>query len=80
MKREIICPKCEAEAHKLFPYENPFPGEHVKFVPGTSLGTYICDHCARRIKEGDPCCAFSISADYGRNPYSPWEADYVRPL
>jgi hypothetical protein len=77
MKQEIACPTCTDELHKLFPTATPFPGEHVKFVPGLALSDYMCDQCGAPIDQGKPCTAFSISSDHGAQPYYKWEHEYV---
>lgn len=45
LKREIFCPKCAQAARTQFPTEQPYPGEHVKFVPGFAKSPFRCDHC-----------------------------------
>jgi len=77
MKQEIICKKDEAESRKLFPNESPYPGEHVKFVPGKALNDMLCDHCGCEILEGQDCCAVSIWADHGAQPYYEWESKFI---
>lgn len=77
MVRKILCKKCEASSKKLFPTESPYPGEHVKFVPGEAKHGMLCDDCGVYINKGDIVCAFSIFADYGGIPYYPWEEEYL---
>lgn len=74
MKQQIICPECKDINRKLFKTDTPYPGEHVKFVPGYALRDFVCDDCATPIEKGTECCAFSIWADHGRVPYYPWES------
>jgi hypothetical protein len=80
MKQQIVCPVCEPRLKRLFPTENPYPGEHVKFVKGLARQSYFCDHCGGDIPIYAPCCAHSIWSDHGAQPYSPWENDYISPL
>ena len=80
MKQEIVCPSCAAELRCTFPTDTPFPGEGVKFVPGTALRPFICDQCGGLIDQDGKCTAFSVFTDYSPAPYYPWEGGYVRPL
>jgi hypothetical protein len=77
MVRKILCKKCEADSKKLFPNESPYPGEHVKFVPGEAKRDMICDDCGVDIEIGQQVCAFSIFTDYGGIPYFAWEEEYL---
>lgn len=77
MKQEIICKKCDPIIKKEFPSESPYPGEHVKFVNGKAKVPFICDHCGNRIQHDEPATAFSIWADHGAQPYTPWEDAYL---
>lgn len=77
MKCEILCPACAKDARKAFPVESPFPGEHVKFLPGAALKAFRCDHCDAAIEPGDPCSAFTIWTD--QQGFASWEGEYVRP-
>jgi hypothetical protein len=76
MKQSIICGACSIDQRRLFPNDNPYPGEHVKFLPGFALQNYYCDLCAAAIFEGEKCVAFSIWTD--RTPYIPWEQVYMK--
>jgi hypothetical protein len=78
MKQEILCTKCEESTRKQFPNESPYPGEHVKFVSGKANEDFICDHCNTEISEDENCCAFSIWADYGGQPYFEWESNFIK--
>jgi hypothetical protein len=77
MKREVLCPTCAANLRKLFPTDNPYPGEYVKFVTGRASKDCICDGCIdfKPIKQGEPAVAFSSWDDY--HPYSPWESEFL---
>ena len=77
MKQEIICKTCYPELKETFPSDNPYPGEHVKFVEGTAKLYMTCDHCNSAIIFGEECYAFTIWADYGGQPYFPWEDKYL---
>lgn len=77
MKREIFCPPCAAEMRKQFPVEQPYPGEHVKFVYGFAKSPFRCDHCYAQIAIGDACTAFTIWTD--AQGFAAWESDYVAP-
>lgn len=77
MKREILCVWCRPNVRELFPTDNPYPGEHVKFVDGTAKMDRICDQCGCPIEAGQTCTAFSSWADYGGIPYFPWESGYL---
>ena len=77
MKRLIVCSSCEVKQHKLFPVESPYPGEHVKFVSGTALSSFVCDDCDSPINVGESACAISMWADYGGVPYFPWESESI---
>lgn len=79
MKQEIVCNNCKEELRKLFPVDEPSPGEYVKFVEGKARTNYICDQCGRPIKLGEICLAFSSWADYGGVPYYKWEYQYLVP-
>jgi len=76
VKQEIVCPKCAEDLRAIYPTDTPFPGEGVKFVPGTALGPFMCDQCGGPIDPGDMCTAFSIFADH--IPYFEWESEYVQ--
>ena len=77
MKREIICPTCQKQSRKMFHTDTPYPGEHVKFVEGTAKRDFICDHCGTDIFISEECCAFTIWADHGRQPYYAWESEFI---
>lgn len=59
----------------LFPSDEPYRGECVKFVPGLALDDYFCDGCGGAILKGESCVAFSISTK--RTPYFAWESEYI---
>jgi len=77
MKREIVCGKCREELIKLFPTDNPYPLEYIKFVDGKARKEFFCDQCGREINKEENCTAVSIWADYGGVPYTEWEPDYL---
>jgi len=77
MKREIVCITCREKLLNLFPTDNPYPLEHVKFVDGKARKEFFCDHCGREINTTEKCTAVSIWADYGGIPYFEWEPDYL---
>ena len=76
MKREIICVNCAIEQRELFPTDNPYPGEYVKFIEGAALEDYVCDLCSNTIEHTDKCYAFSIYTD--RQPYWAWEHEFIK--
>ena len=78
MKREIVCPKCRKNLRELFPTNNPYPGEYVKFVDGTARHDFVCDSCGKPINYNGKCTAFSCWAEYGGIPYMEWEDEYLR--
>lgn len=77
MKREILCNGCAKSIKKLFPSEEPFPGEHVKFVEGKAINEYRCDECSCDIKTGTNCVTFSCWTDYSKAKYFPWEEYFI---
>lgn len=77
MKQQIVCMDCKKTLRSLFPTDTPYPGEHVKFIDGKALDKYHCDHCDKDINVGDECCAHSIWADHGGQPYYSWEKDFI---
>lgn len=77
MKRQIICKSCQYKTKKRFPSDNPYPGEYLKFVEGTAKHPMICDDCGTPIIREEECCAFTIWADHGRQPYYEWEGEYL---
>ncbi len=77
MKKEIICMECKKKTRKLYPTDTPYPGEHVKFLVGKALDDFRCDQCNKDIFIDERCCAFSIWADYGGQPYHNWEKEFV---
>ena len=77
MKRQILCPKCTDDTRKRFPTDNPYPGEHIKFVRGTAKLEFKCDHCDKKIVPGEEATAYSVWADHGRQPYHEWENDFI---
>lgn len=77
MKREILCTKCAKANRKLFPSDNPYPNEYVKFFAGRARKTFNCDLCGGYIVKDDDCVAFSSwHTEYGI-AYYPWESNYV---
>ena len=76
MQRDIICPTCAMVSRKRFPNDNPYPGEYLKFIPGTALNDYLCDHCGGAIYVGQKCTAFSIWTN--SRPYIVWESEYIK--
>lgn len=81
MKQDILCIKCAEERRGLFPTDNPFPGEHIKFVFGTAKIECLCDGCVKykEIHTGERCCAFSLWTDFGGVPYHQWERNFINP-
>lgn len=77
MKREILCIDCAEKVRKLFPSEEPFPGEHVKFVEGKAINKYRCDECSCDIESGADCVTFSCWTDHSRATYFPWEKYFI---
>lgn len=80
MKQEILCPDCKNKARRMFPTDNPYPGEHVKFQDGKAKSDYNCDTCNKPINTGESCTCLSMWADYGGVPYYPWEKDYIEEI
>jgi len=80
MKREILCPECAREVRRLYPTDNPYPGEGVRFVVGNALADCNCDRCNADIKTTGACVAFSIFTTDGRIPYFAWEHNFVLPV
>jgi len=79
MTQKILCiPKCRDEIRALFKSDEPYPGEHVKFVNGLAINSYICDDCNVQIAPGELCCAHSIWVDYGGVPYYDWEDEFIK--
>ena len=76
-KRELLCGTCAPGARLQFPNPEPYPGEHVKFVDGAAVDKFICDGCGALIAKGDATTCLSIWADYGGQPYAPWENHYI---
>lgn len=76
MKRDIICAACAIQQRDLFPRDEPYPGEYVKFLNGLALKVFTCDLCHATILKGEKCCAFSISTD--RTPYFCWEHEFIK--
>lgn len=76
MKREIVCPPCAVDLRNLFRSDNPYPGEHLKFLPGFALDDFFCDHCGGAIFTGEDCTAYSVWTD--NTPYFSWESDYIK--
>ena len=76
MKREILCPMCANKTRALFPTDNPYPDEFVKFVGGMALFDMYCDGCMKTLVSGDHCVAVSFWHKL-RNPYYEWELDYI---
>ncbi len=81
MKQDILCPDCAKERRELHKTDNPYPGEHIKFMKGIAKKDMLCDGCAVKtpIKKGDPCVAYSSWADYGCIPYYQWESEFITP-
>jgi len=77
MNKQIICKICYVDVRDRYPTDSPFPGEHIKFVHGLALNDYICDLCGCSLLSDCNCTAYTIWADRGRQPYSPWEHDYL---
>ena len=79
MKREILCPECGMRTRGLFASDNPYPGEHVRFVAGNARTFFNCDTCNKDIKENAPCVAVSMWHE-DRNPYFAWEHNFIIPV
>lgn len=84
MKREIVCERCQPPLRGLYATDEPYPGEHVRFVHGrllaeTEAGTdvVVCDQCGYPLRAGGFAWAFSAWADYGGVPYFEWEDRYL---
>lgn len=76
MKREILCTACALEARELFPTDDPYPGEHVRFVEGIAVKTYVCDHHGGAIAAGESATAFTIWTD--AQGFHDWEGSFLR--
>ena len=74
MKRKIVCIPCGEKLKNLF--QPSWYGEHVKFVKGAALPSFICDNCSHEIPAGDQAEALSIYTD--NIPYSKWEHCYIK--
>ena len=74
MKQEIVCIPCGKKLRELL--LPPEDGEHVKFVKGAALTSFICDNCSREIPAGAQAEALSIYTD--NIPYSKWEHCYIK--
>lgn len=74
MSRQIICMACAGK----YPLRD-YPGEWHRQVEGIARGfengDFVCDSCNTEIKKGDRCVAQSFGLD--RNPYRPWENEYL---
>lgn len=85
MKRMVVCPACSGrwERVKREMVADAFAqhfGEEVKIVAGylRSLpGITRCDDCNRTIGLGAACAAVTVCST--RNPYAPWEREYLHP-
>lgn len=76
MKCEILCPPCREKFDKLFPNDNPHPGEYITRKTGRAIKPgFFCDACVSPICIGEKCSATSISSD--SFPYFPWEDDFI---
>ena len=75
MKREIICLICKEVSRKLFPTDNPYPGEYVVFTHGYAKKQYICDHCGTDIFSHGQCFGFTIHT----GEYFNWEKEFLYP-
>ena len=76
MTRDILCSTCATDRRELFPNDNPYPGEYIKFVPGYALEDYFCDLCGGAIETKQACTAYSIWTN--RRPYTAWESEYIK--
>jgi hypothetical protein len=79
MKRQILCPECAKRTRALFPTDNPYPGEHVRFVVGNAKMVFVCDTCNKELRKNAPCVAVSMWHE-DRNPWYAWEQDYIIPV
>ena len=77
MKQQIVCPACKGKILEARGSHNPYPGEHIKFVPGRAKIDLECDHCAKEIDPGDPAFGYSIWMDHGAEPYYKWEDTFL---
>ena len=80
MKQDILCMDCAKERRELHKTDNPYPGEHIKFVLGEARKDMLCDGCVteRPIVKGEEVCAYSSWADYGGIPYYKWETQFIK--
>jgi len=78
MKQQIICVRCQKELRELHQSDEPYPGEHLKFVEGEALRRFLCDHCNHDILEYEDCFAYSIWADHSGQPYYEWENQFIK--
>jgi len=77
MNQQIICESCYADVRKRYPTNSPFPGEHIKFMHGLASKDYFCDLCGRDLPVACDCTAYTLWSDRGRQPYSPWEHNFL---
>lgn len=79
MIRRITCPTCGKwwkDREGTHPADEEGPEETVKVLAGVALGDMRCDECNYPLRHGDAALAVSVYTE--RNPYTPWEASYVR--
>jgi hypothetical protein len=77
MKREILCENCAKKLRKKLSGDDPYPGEHVKFVRGILERNCCCDFCMTNLNPGNPAYAMSIWTDR-RDDYYPWESEFLK--
>lgn len=73
MKRMILCPRCSERFRDDFPNDEPYPGEHVRVVPGINREDCVCDTCNAVIRQNEKCYAVSIWVDGRGIKYYEWE-------
>lgn len=75
MKREVVCSQCEEEVAPTLKKTAGAHGEFFKTVKGQAKRDFKCDQCAKQIRVGTDCYAWSIAAQAAQ--YHAWESLYL---
>lgn len=76
MKQELLCEQCAIKLRKLFPTDQPYPGEFVDFKHGiVQKPNLVCDDCTVSLERGSRAIAYSNWVHGQR--IAPWAMFYL---
>lgn len=80
MKRELLCEDCGVKARRMFPTDEPYPGEFVRLMSGTlkrGKSGYVCDDCGHPFMAGERAVCMGIWMHHSAEAAMGWVDEYL---